>query len=109
MALFDDDDALALQRVAREMIARVEKWFYDTAPQRDVSRYIPDVRITSLVGQAAKVMMDLARLDIERLRLDIQAKTASKLTTEQLLEQLKSELLRLTSEEWAAMDRMRPS
>ena|ERR1700749_4715099 len=61
-----DVELSELLAMTRRMRLRVVKWFDDTDHLDDIARYFPDQRITGAMALVAKVVLDAARLDIER-------------------------------------------
>lgn len=61
-----DVELSELLAMTRRMRLRVTRWFDDTEEVEDISRYFPDQRVTGAMALVAKVVLDAARLDIDR-------------------------------------------
>lgn len=63
----------ALSDIADRLIDRANDWL-DSTNLEDISLRIPDERVRNCIALAGKLQIEVARLDLDKRRLDIVAK-----------------------------------
>lgn len=85
MALVTDHHILNLIAISERLHSRIIGWFDSTEDTADQAMKIPDQRVRECISQVAKVTLEVARLDMDRSKLALQARSkgGAQLTDEQ--------------------------
>lgn len=85
MALVSDQHILNLLGISDRLYRRITQWFDGTDLTDDLALKIPDQRVRECIGQIHKIVTDVARLDMDRAKYALAARTkgGQQLTDEQ--------------------------